>query len=311
MVVAALIVPATALAYTTSVATPGPEAQLAAFAANPPAAGDVAARFGHASALAGVGRNDEAIAAFEALVADFPALPEPYNNLAALYAHAGDFEKARQVLERAMHTSSSYAAIYENLSAVYVEMARSSYVKALRMKEAPPAPSLQMLMTLERLPAPSVAATPPPVVATPVAPAEPVAALVAAALAASAPPVIEHPAVDTDAAALATLERWAMAWSAQDVDGYLAAYDEGFDPGDGLTRAVWAEQRRDRLGRPAWIKVELSDFEVDTAASSVVVLAKQHYSSNTYADRTLKRFELVERDGRWLIRAEQTLRAIP
>ena len=43
----------------------------------------------------------EAIQVFTGLTEDYPELPEPYNNLAVLYAQQGDYEKARDALEAA------------------------------------------------------------------------------------------------------------------------------------------------------------------------------------------------------------------
>ena len=41
----------------------------------------------------------EAIKVFSKLSEDYPELPEPYNNLAVLYASQGQYEKARSALE--------------------------------------------------------------------------------------------------------------------------------------------------------------------------------------------------------------------
>src|SRR5438876_8866726 len=57
----------------------------------------------------------EAIEVFTALARDYPELPEPYNNLAVLYAAQGQYEKARQQLEMSIRTHPSYATAYENL----------------------------------------------------------------------------------------------------------------------------------------------------------------------------------------------------
>ena len=43
-------------------------------------------------------KQNEAIAAFTQLTQDFPELPEPYNNLAALYAAQSKFDQARAAL---------------------------------------------------------------------------------------------------------------------------------------------------------------------------------------------------------------------
>ena len=45
------------------------------------------------------GKHSDAIATFSKLTEEFPELPEPYNNLAVLYAGQSQFDKARAALE--------------------------------------------------------------------------------------------------------------------------------------------------------------------------------------------------------------------
>lgn len=113
-----------------------------------PTDGDVRARFLRGTTLAAAGRVKEAIKIFQGLIEDHPKLPEPYNNLAALYARENRLDKAKAVLERAIRTDESYATVYENLSAIYVEMARDSYVKALRLDDNRRPLNLQLLYAL-------------------------------------------------------------------------------------------------------------------------------------------------------------------
>ena len=77
-------------------------------------------------------RGPEAIAIFEKITQDYPDIAEPYNNLAALYAAAGDYERARLTLMQALRTNPSYATAYENLGDVYAALAAQSYNKALK-----------------------------------------------------------------------------------------------------------------------------------------------------------------------------------
>ena len=69
------------------------------------------------------GRLNEAISTFAKLTEDHPELPEPYNNLAVLYAGQSQFDKARAALEMAIRTSPSYATAHENLGDVYAKLA--------------------------------------------------------------------------------------------------------------------------------------------------------------------------------------------
>ena len=64
---------------------------------------------------------------------EFPELPEPYNNLAALYAARGDFEKARAALDGALRANPGFAVAHENLGDVYAQLARLSYQRALKL----------------------------------------------------------------------------------------------------------------------------------------------------------------------------------
>jgi tetratricopeptide (TPR) repeat protein len=79
------------------------------------------------------GKQAEATTAFTQLTQDFPELPEPYNNLAALYAGQGDFDKARIALEMAIRLNPSYATAQENLGDVYARLAAQSYNKAQQL----------------------------------------------------------------------------------------------------------------------------------------------------------------------------------
>jgi Flp pilus assembly protein TadD len=72
----------------------------------------------------------EAITAFTQLTQDFPELPEPYNNLAALYASQSKFDQARTALETALRLNPNYATAHENLGDVYARLAAQEYVRA-------------------------------------------------------------------------------------------------------------------------------------------------------------------------------------
>lgn len=85
------------------------------------------------------GKTTEAIATFTKLTEDYPELPEPYNNLAVLYAGQSQFDKARAALEMAIRTNPSYATAHENLGDIYAKLASQAYNKALQLDNANPA----------------------------------------------------------------------------------------------------------------------------------------------------------------------------
>ncbi|RSZ31699.1 tetratricopeptide repeat protein [Variovorax beijingensis] len=146
------------------------------------------------------GKRAEAIAAFTQLTQDAPELPEPYNNLAVIYASQNQFDKARSALESAIRTNPSYATAQENLGDVYARLASQAYSKALQLDQNNTAvqPKLAVIRTLFT-PAPA-GGKPSAVVAAAAAPA-PAPAPVAKAPAAPAPTPAPAPAPVKAAAA--------------------------------------------------------------------------------------------------------------
>lgn len=90
-------------------------------------------RFLKGVVLTEAGRTNEAISTFQKLTEDYPELPEPYNNLAVLYAGQAQFDKARAALEMAIRTNPSYATAHENLGDVYAKLASQAYSRALQL----------------------------------------------------------------------------------------------------------------------------------------------------------------------------------
>ncbi|UIN23259.1 tetratricopeptide repeat protein [Herbaspirillum frisingense] len=111
---------------------------------------DAQLRFTKGLILAEQSRSAEAIAVFSKLTEDFPDLPEPYNNLAVLYAADGQYDKARAALDMAMRTNPTYATALENLGDVYAKLASQAYDKALQIDPGAnvPQPKLTLLRSL-------------------------------------------------------------------------------------------------------------------------------------------------------------------
>ncbi|HVL44879.1 MAG TPA: tetratricopeptide repeat protein, partial [Acidovorax sp.] len=99
-------------------------------AANPR---DPQLRFLRGVAQTDSGRQADAIATFTKLTEEYPELPEPYNNLAVLYANQNQLDKARTALEMAIRTNPSYATAQENLGDIYAKLASQAYNKALQL----------------------------------------------------------------------------------------------------------------------------------------------------------------------------------
>ncbi len=97
---------------------------------------DARGRFLRGMILTQQKKIDEAIRTYIDITQDFPELPEPYNNLAVIYAGMGDYDKARVQLENAVRALPSFAAAHENLGDIYARLAAVSYEKAAKLDAA-------------------------------------------------------------------------------------------------------------------------------------------------------------------------------
>lgn len=85
-----------------------------------------------------LGDRAKAVALFTRLTQDFPDLADPYNNLAVLYAAAGDLDEAQATLQRALRLQPDHAQAQENLGDVLLRLALRAYQRA---QKASPNPS--------------------------------------------------------------------------------------------------------------------------------------------------------------------------
>lgn len=270
---------------------------------------DAEGRFTRALILVKQSKTADAIKAFTDLTRDYPQLPEPYNNLAVLYAQAGDYNKARDALEAALNTNPSYATAHENLGDIYAALAGAAYNRALAL-DSTNATTRYKLSLLNNLTAGGASASA-RVAAAAAAAAAPAPAAAPAVSAAPAPAPAPAPAAASAAgndAVLKALDAWAAAWSSRDVDAYLAAYAPDFKPEGGLALAEWRDQRRVRIGKAKTINVAVQDADVTRIdGQHASVTFTQDYSSDTIADKVTKIIELVQVDGSWKI-SRETLR---
>ncbi|HKK01427.1 MAG TPA: protein kinase [Desulfuromonadales bacterium] len=119
------------------------------------------------------GHFDAAKKVFLDLLKTYPKRPEPYNNLAALYARQGELDAAKSTLEKGIQTSPVYGTLYQNLGVIYAQIARNSYGKALQLGTKPTIPHLTLLNPLSSMtsapaaPTATTKATPPAVARKP------------------------------------------------------------------------------------------------------------------------------------------------
>jgi tetratricopeptide (TPR) repeat protein len=287
---------------------------------------DVQALFMRGVMLAEQGKKDDAIKAFSDITQRFPALPEPYNNLAVLYADQGQFDKAKQALESAIKTHPSYATAHENLGDIYSKMASEAYGKALQLDTGNARAQNKLLLIKDLLSAsgktglavsakpahintttlPSTAET----TSTPklAEPAKPISKPETNNKAeANNKAESNSEAANNDSQNVVTaVNKWANAWSSKNVSAYLDAYADSFKAPDGQSRKAWEATRRERINKPGKIEVSVSNIKVNIEDSKHARASfKQSYHSAGLSQKTSKTLEFVFSNGKWLIEQEK------
>jgi len=126
---------------------------------------DVRLRFLKGVILSGQGKDTAAIEVFQGLARQFPELPEPHNNLAALHAARGELDLARAALDEAVRALPSYALAHENLGDLHLRLAMRSWQRATELEPANAAAASKLRLARElsqRIAAPASAPGPLP-----------------------------------------------------------------------------------------------------------------------------------------------------
>src|SRR6185295_14881525 len=103
-----------------------------------------------------------------------------------------------------------------------------------------------------------------------------------------------------------SLMGWARAWSANDVDGYLAHYAPDFRTPKGEKRSEWEAQRKARVAKPRKIEVDIEAPKVTfNDAKRVTVTFRQRYESGSIKVSSTKTVVMVRAGDKWLIQEER------
>jgi tetratricopeptide (TPR) repeat protein len=88
-------------------------------------------RFQQGLKLAANNQSEAAIKVFSQLTADYPLLPQPYVQLAALYVKQGKLPRALSELHTALEHKLDDGTLQESLGDLYVQLAKQSYRDAM------------------------------------------------------------------------------------------------------------------------------------------------------------------------------------
>ncbi len=277
------------------------------------------------------GRNNvaEAQQLFKQLSVEFPDRPEPLNNLAVLLAREGRFDEARSLLDRAMLTDPKYAQIQRNIGDLNAKLASQAYNKALKKNTTIQSAQLSFLRDLagQAILAPVTLAPvtlaqntvtqntvieplPNPVVKGSVVKTAPSApTLTEKPITAEVPAPLKDPKNETVAPArsdrleksvLDATQKWAQAWSARDVDQYLAYYDKQFS-GKEQSRSVWEGDRRNKILGKKRIQVDVQMPKMSISGARATVSFSQIYRADALNIRSRKTLVWVQQGNSWVI----------
>jgi len=261
---------------------------------------DSKARFLKGLALARSGDTDAALNVFNELSQDRPQMAEAWNNLGVLRARNNKLVSARDALQKAVQLNPDYGPAQENLGDVYVALGRNAYARAADLESenrVVQSKHQQLASFLNNAQSATAGSATSQTAST--------GGSQSGSAAASAGDDSGDDSGDKRAVRDA-INQWAQAWSDQDVQAYLNAYSDDYQPANGQSRSAWASERRERVSAPASINVSLSDMTVRIEGDGEAQATfQQRYESNTYQDQERKRVTLTQEDGGWRILRER------
>ena len=229
--------------------------------------------------LSELGEIDEAINVFVSLTKSHPALPEPYNNLAVLYAQNGNFDLAKTALEKSIKTHPSYATAHVNLGDLYTRMASESYNQALQIdksnKNAKTKLSLikklfnfqpinKNIVLTENIEQKSQSFN-----------------------------EIKNKEEIINEKIFVMIDNWKNAWMSQNFDQYIGYYSDNFKNNKGMDLEKWKQFRKPRVINKPSINLKLENIEISKNKNLYSVSFKQIYQSGDI-DSTTKKTLLIE-----------------
>lgn len=235
-----------------------------------------------------LGKKNQAIDTFRDLTERFPELPEPFNNLAVLYAEKAQYRLAKEILEQAIKTNPSYLTAHINLGDIYTKMASEAYNKALEIDKSNniAITKLSMITQLFNY-QPNTKNTVIDSIKT--KPAVKVTKL-------------SKKRLSQDI--LNSIENWKTAWENKDMKSYLNSYASNFNYPNKMTKSDWEKYRTSRIISKKIINLSLSNIQLKFGKGKITAVFTQNYKSGNLNQTSNKTLVFIEENGDWLILEE-------
>ena len=235
-----------------------------------------------------MGKNNQAIDTFRNLTDRFPELPEPYNNLAVLYAEKGQFSLAKEILEQAIKTNPSYLTAHINLGDIFTKMASESYNKALEIDKSNNVAITKLSMITQLFNyQPNTKNTTIKVVKSKIDVNDEVLSK-----------------KDKEKYILVAIENWKRAWEDKNMDNYLDSYSPNFIYPNNMSKEEWEKYRTNRIVSKKIITISISNIKLRFKKEKVTATFKQNYKSGKLNQTSYKTLVLVGTRDQWLILEE-------
>ena len=228
--------------------------------------------------LSELGEIDNAINVFVSLTKSHPTLPEPYNNLAVLYAHIGNFDLARIALEKSIKTHPSYATAHVNLGDLYTRMASESYNQALQIDKSNKnaKTKLSLIKKLFNF-----------------QPIDTNIVLAQDEKKTQSFNEVKNIEEDINEKIFVMIDNWKNAWMSQNFDQYIGHYSDNFKNNKGMDIEKWKQFRKPRIVNKPSIYLKLENIEISKNNNLFSVSFTQIYKSGNI-NSTTKKTLLIE-----------------
>ena len=231
------------------------------------------------------GKKNQAIDTFRDLTERFPKLPEPFNNLAVLYAGKGQFRLAKEILEQAIKTNPSYLTAHINLGDIFTKMASEAYNKALEIDKSNNIAITKLSMITQLFNYnPDTKNT-----------------IMGSITEKEEAKNIKLSKKELMKNTLILIENWKTAWENKDIENYLNSYSSNFIYPNNMNRTQWEEYRTNRIVPKKLINILISNIKIKFVKEKIKATFTQNYKSGKLNQISIKTLTYVEEDGQWLI----------
>ena len=235
-----------------------------------------------------LGKNNKAIDTFRELTERFPELPEPFNNLAVLYAEKGQFRLAKEILEQAIKTNPSYLTAHINLGDIFTKIASEAYNKALEIGKTNNVAITKLSMITQLFNyQPNTKNTSIQLVNEKTKPQN-----------------IKISKKEIEKNILDSINIWKSAWENKDMDGYLSSYSPNFKYPNGMSKLQWEKYRTSRIISKKTITILIANIKLRFKKQKVLATFAQNYKSGNLNQTSNKTLIFSGENDQWLILEE-------